>query len=111
MGHMCFLSPSHPFRKKKAWFDGNEEKGRKPRIMTGRRISLALKGFKNDWGKGKKRKGEKSKRKRDDEDKEMWKKRSIFFDLPYWEVTVIHMYCHYINIDFILCSNRFYELV
>ncbi|KAF7150464.1 hypothetical protein RHSIM_Rhsim02G0050400 [Rhododendron simsii] len=87
MGHRCFRSPSHPFRKKKAWFDGKEEKGKKPPIMTGRRISIALKGFKNDWGKGKKRKGGTSKRKRDDEDKQMWKKRSIFFDLPYWEAS------------------------
>ncbi|KAH7852955.1 hypothetical protein Vadar_031437 [Vaccinium darrowii] len=48
--------------------------------MTGKEISVALKDFENDWGKGGKKK-----RKRDIEDKEMWKKRSIFFDLEYWE--------------------------
>ncbi|KAF7152180.1 hypothetical protein RHSIM_Rhsim01G0163400 [Rhododendron simsii] len=80
--HRCFLPPSHPFRKKKSWFDGKEEKGKKPRIMIGKQISETLKDVKNDWGKG----GEgNKKRKRDSEDKQRWKKRSILFDLSYWE--------------------------
>ncbi|XP_058185780.1 uncharacterized protein LOC131303006 [Rhododendron vialii] len=85
MCHRCFLPPSHPFRKKKSWFDGKEEKGKKPRIMTGKDILHALKDFKNDWGKGGNGKEGSKKRKRDSEDKQMWKKRSILFDLSYWE--------------------------
>ncbi|KAK9943329.1 hypothetical protein M0R45_008939 [Rubus argutus] len=103
MGHRKFLSPAHSFREKRSWFDNNVEHGRKPRILTGRNISTALKSFPNDFGKGDKTK----KRKRnenaiddnDDSDNDgdasntdddleellRWKKRSIFFDLPYWE--------------------------
>ncbi|KAH7838941.1 hypothetical protein Vadar_032995 [Vaccinium darrowii] len=40
LGHRRFLPPSHPFCKKKSWFDGKEEKGKKPKIMTGRRASF-----------------------------------------------------------------------
>ena len=105
MGHRKFLPPAHPYREKKAWFDNNVEHGTKPRILTGRKILAALTNFSSDFGKGKK-----SKRKRsdntndyvddgdgdndfinDDDDQEelsRWKKRSIFFDLPYWEVSL-----------------------
>ena len=66
-----------------SWFDGDVEKGSKPRIMTGRRIYDTLENFVNEWGKSSK----KRKRKEDeDEAMMMWKKRSIFFELPYWKV-------------------------
>src|SRR3954469_7641564 len=109
MGHRKFLPPAHPYREKKAWFDNNVEHGTKPRILTGRKIFAMLTNFSNNFGKGKN-----SKRKRsdntndntndyaddgdgdndfinDDDDQEelsRWKKRSIFFDLPYWEVSL-----------------------
>ncbi|KAL5544923.1 hypothetical protein UlMin_008707 [Ulmus minor] len=83
MGHRRFLPPSHTARKKMSWFDGDVEKGSKPRIMTGRRIYDTLENFVNEWGKSSK----KRKRKEDeDEAMMMWKKRSIFFELPYWKV-------------------------
>ncbi|XP_040371992.1 uncharacterized protein LOC112192328 isoform X2 [Rosa chinensis] len=101
MGHRKFLSPTHSYRGKKAWFDNNVEHGRKPRILTGRNISVALRNFPNDFGKGsnKKRKrndnadpysdGEDNDDVNDDYDDQeelsRWKKRSIFFNLPYWE--------------------------
>jgi hypothetical protein len=112
MGHRRFLDPSHPWRKQKTWFDNTVEKGSKPRILTGRNISVILKGFPNVFGKDKNRetkkretkkklnmklnkkiisKKRKSKHNRkDDEQDELlrWKKRSIFFDLPYWEVSI-----------------------
>ena len=84
MGHRCFLPPSHPFRKKKTWFEGKEEKRRNPKIMTGNNIWVSIKDMKNDYGKS----GKKN-RKRDNEPIQTWKKRSIFFELPYWKVIVI----------------------
>ena len=72
-----------------------------PRILTGKNIFLILKDFPNDFekeqikGKSKKRKIDDSSEDEDNEDdnsvkKELsrWKKRSIFFDLPYWEVSI-----------------------
>jgi hypothetical protein len=105
MGHRKFLPPSHSYREKKAWFDNNVEHGRKPKILTGRNISDALKNFPNDFGKGDKKKRKRNDNANDDVDDcdedddannndddqdelSRWKKRSIFFDLPYWEVSV-----------------------
>lgn len=80
MGHRRFLLPTYPYRKKKSWFDGNEEHGKIPRIMTGRNISLEHKDYVNEFGK---EKNGKRKKINDNEELGMWKKRSIFFSLPY----------------------------
>ena len=127
MGHRRFLPPSHPYREKKSLFDGKIEKKGPPRIMTGRRILEELKDFVNQWGKNKKleeendkkrKRGEKQvkkKRKRrvqssnndnvEDIVKKKWRKRSIFFDLPYWKVNnldLVHIILIlYFIIDFI----------
>ncbi|XP_048611476.1 uncharacterized protein LOC125585824 [Brassica napus] len=112
MDHRKGLPPSHSFRGKKKWFDGKAEQGRRGRILTGRDISQNLRNFHNDFGNFKR---SASKRKRvqcsadvgsdsevipseseeDEEEEEevlvdedelsRWKKRSIFFKLPYWE--------------------------
>ena len=109
MGHRKGLPPTHSFRGKKKWFDGKVEQGRRGRILTGRDISQHLRNFHNDFGNFKR---SASKRKmmqgstdlgsdiegmssESDEEEEVlvdedelsrWKKRSIFFKLPYWEV-------------------------
>ncbi|XP_048596428.1 uncharacterized protein LOC106359135 [Brassica napus] len=110
MCHRKGLPPTHSFRGKKKWFDGKTEQGRRGRILSGRDISQHLRNFKNEFGNFK---GSASKRKRlqcsdnlgsdsealsseseEEEDEEVqvdedelsrWKKRSIFFKLPYWE--------------------------
>ena len=52
--------------------------------MTGNNIWVSIKDMENDYGKSGKKK-----RKRDNEPIHTWKKRSIFFELPYWKVIVI----------------------
>lgn len=103
MGHRRFLPPAHSYRRKKSWFDNTIESGRKPRILTGRNILHVLQNFPNYFGKVKKKK-----RKRNDNDTDKsneansadddqnellrWKKRSIFFYLPYWEVYLLSLF-------------------
>ncbi|XP_024013416.1 uncharacterized protein LOC112087769 [Eutrema salsugineum] len=107
MCHRKGLAPTHRYRVKKAWFDGKAEHGNKARILTGQNISQILRNYKNDFRNGK---DKVKKRKRvvsvasdsdsdgvsseseDEEEEEVdedelsrWKKRSIFFRLPYWE--------------------------
>ena len=53
--------------------------------MNGSTIFEHLKDFVNVWGKSK---SKKRKRGCDNDQKEMWKKRSIFFELPYWKVSM-----------------------
>ena len=50
-----------------SWFDGDVEKGRKPRIMTGRRISDTLENFVNKWGNSE---TSKKRKRKEDEDVE-----------------------------------------
>ncbi|XP_013608330.1 PREDICTED: uncharacterized protein LOC106315105 [Brassica oleracea var. oleracea] len=107
MSHRKGLPPTHRYRIKKTWFDGKAEHRRKSRILSGHDISNNLKNYVNNFGNGKK---SGMKRKRTaivDEEKTVedvssesepeeedevnveelsrWKKRSIFFELPYWE--------------------------
>jgi len=92
------LPPGHRYRYKKAWFDNTVEEGNANRIQTGAEIYETLQAFTNDFGrpleKEKKRKRlelEDDERLQEEECEESnelwrWKKRSIFFDLPYWKV-------------------------
>ncbi|XP_010451613.1 PREDICTED: uncharacterized protein LOC104733759 [Camelina sativa] len=97
MGNRKRLRPGHPYRRKKGWFDNTVEVGTANRIQSGAEILESLKDFRNEFGRPLDKKG---KRKRveadvDDassadeyeegDDQWRWKKRSIFFDLPYWK--------------------------
>ena len=94
MGHRRFLEPNHEYRQRKNLFDGTIENRERPQIQTGVQIFDDVQDIINDWGK-KLKKEEKGERKRKRKRKRktmmkkgctMWKKRSIFFDLPYWKV-------------------------
>ncbi|KAG7572325.1 hypothetical protein ISN44_As09g006960 [Arabidopsis suecica] len=97
MGNRKRLPPGHRYRYKKAWFDNTVEEGNANRIKTGAEIYETLQAFWNDFGKPL---DKETKRKRtaleDDgvvEEEECeesndlwrWKRRSIFFELPYWK--------------------------
>ncbi|XP_048623298.1 uncharacterized protein LOC106407492 [Brassica napus] len=113
MCHRKGLPPAHAYRGKKAWFDGKAEHGRKSRILSGHNINQILKNYKNDFGKvqviGRKRKisesvaadtnaddesseSEEEDEPVDEEELSRWKKRSIFFKFPYWEVCFNHYF-------------------
>lgn len=83
MGHRRFLPHNHPYRQKKSWFDGTQEDQDRPRPMTSNVAFQAVKNLKNDFGK----KDRKLKRKKPSMNSTPWKKKSIFFDLPYWDVS------------------------
>jgi hypothetical protein len=78
MGHRRFLDSNHPFRQKGELFDGQEETRGRPKPLTNQEVLNAVNNIHNDWGK--------KKRKRNTKDVPMLKKRSKFFDLPYWGV-------------------------
>ncbi|OAO89364.1 hypothetical protein AXX17_ATUG01290 [Arabidopsis thaliana] len=97
MGNRKRLPPGHRYRYRKAWFDNTVEEGNANRIQTSAEIYETLQAFRNDFGKPL---DKENKRKRTElEDDEVvqeeeceesndlwrWKKRSIFFELPYWK--------------------------
>lgn len=77
MGHRRWLPLRHAFRRKKKIFNGKREFGPAPKDLSGDEVHDMVKDITNEFGK--KRKRTKA------NDKGMWKKKSIFWRLPYWK--------------------------
>ncbi|GJS88485.1 hypothetical protein Tco_0771121 [Tanacetum coccineum] len=76
MGHRRSHPESHPYRKKKKLFDGRVERRKMARLMNGHDTLFRVKDIKTVFGK---------KDKAPKNNKNIWKKKSIFWKLPYWE--------------------------
>ncbi|XP_059297564.1 uncharacterized protein LOC132050351 [Lycium ferocissimum] len=76
LGYRVFLPPDYPFRRYKKSFDGKEDHRSTPTPLSGTEMLEELREFNNVFGKDQK------KRRRVIEGP--CKKRSIFFELPYW---------------------------
>ncbi|XP_019256476.1 PREDICTED: uncharacterized protein LOC109234890 [Nicotiana attenuata] len=74
MDHRVFLPMDHPWRSNKRSFNGKIEFRPPPPLLKGTDVLNSLQNFNNVFGK---------KRKRTNDGP--WKKRSIFFELPYWQ--------------------------
>ena len=105
MGHRRYVPMDHPFWRNKRTFDGKQELECAPEVPSGDEILRQFEGVFRDENAGKtpkppestkkkkeKEKKTKRKRKRNDKKKEelaaveiLWKKKSIFFRLPYWK--------------------------
>ncbi|XP_042472249.1 uncharacterized protein LOC122054895 [Zingiber officinale] len=114
MGHRRFLSPNHPFRQKKKWFNGKKERKGKPRPLNGLEILNAMIDIEKDWGKKKKDVNVNpsgKKRKKQNSSKEMqksiqqWKKKSIFFNLPYWSGLLLRHNLDVMHVEKNVCEN------
>ena len=95
MGHRRFLDKDHRFRKDRVSFDGTQEMEPAPTIPSGKDVIMQTEGFNFCFGKKHAKKTTKRKKgEENEEDLNAWKKRIIFFTLPYWEN---HMLRH--NLD------------
>ena len=74
MGHRRFLPVNHPYRRKTKEFNGNTELGVARRPLDGKGVFMRVKNLKVILGKCAKA-----------PPKNIWKKKSIFWELPYWE--------------------------
>ena len=82
MGHRRFLPIKHPLRRRHAHYDGKADHRTKPRHRCGKMVFEMVKDIKVVFEKGPGSRSVQS----DDERAPMWKKKSIFWELPYWEV-------------------------
>ena len=80
LGHRRFLPSRHPIRKKGKHFKGEADHRKKPRHRTGDDVLDMVKGLKVIFGKGP---GGQSVANDADGCTPMWKKKSMFWDLPY----------------------------
>ncbi|KAH0721554.1 hypothetical protein KY284_006584 [Solanum tuberosum] len=82
-----FLPMDHPWRSNKRSFNGKTEFRPPPPFLKGTDVLNSLHDFENVLGK---------KRKRSNDGP--WKKRSIFFELPYWQHNLL---CHNLDVMYI----------
>jgi hypothetical protein len=95
MGHHRFLRADHPYQKNKKAFDGTIEKYHAPKNHNGEHMFRMVKDLKVVLGKGKgggskktkkaERNAEKNAENNGNENSGLFKKRSLFWNLPYWK--------------------------
>ncbi|CAM8989630.1 unnamed protein product [Rhodiola kirilowii] len=95
MGHHRFLSRHHPYRQKKAAFNGETERGIEPRPASGDEILQKIQNITNRFGKPNAR-----------IESAPWKKRSIFFDLLYWHTLDVRHCIDVMHIEKNICESR-----
>ena len=82
MGHRQFLPVRHQVRRKGKHFKGQADHRTKPKHRTGSDVLEMVKDLEVVFGKGPGSQPVPS----DNGLAPMWKKKSIFWELPYWEV-------------------------
>ncbi|XP_047309914.1 uncharacterized protein LOC124913370 [Impatiens glandulifera] len=97
MGHRRFLDRSHNYRFDLKSFDGEEELRSSPSMLCGSKVLDQLQNIKFDYGKlNKKVTGVFEK---------TWKKKSIFFELPYWKHNLLRHNLDVMHIEKNVCDN------
>ncbi|KAG8497137.1 hypothetical protein CXB51_008384 [Gossypium anomalum] len=117
MGHCRWLDENHKFRFQRTLFDGTEEYRGAPKQTVGSEILFMLKDINFSYGKinqppitqTRRRSRDESDDESDEEDDpneaELWKKRSIFFELPYWEHNILRHNLDVMHIKKNVCEN------
>jgi hypothetical protein len=78
MRHQCYIPMKHLFQNMKDQFNGNTEKRHSPPHLTGQEVYEMVKNVHVILSKQKRTA-------KNNEEDDMWKKQSIFWELPYWK--------------------------
>ncbi|KAG8376021.1 hypothetical protein BUALT_Bualt09G0019600 [Buddleja alternifolia] len=112
MGHRRFLPSGHRFRRDTVSFDGKREIGRAPLLQSGSEVFQELDKYqiltqykKEDMLKRRAGLGDEK------SDEHNWKKRSIFFELPYWEHNLIRHNLNVMHVEKNVCDNILWTLL
>jgi hypothetical protein len=101
MGHRRFVPVKHPLRKKHAHYGKKADRHTKPMHVCGKMVFEMVKDIKVVFGKGAGSRSVCSEGGR----APMWKKKSIFWELPYWEVLEVHNTIDVMHLTKNLCAN------
>ncbi|XP_042437052.1 uncharacterized protein LOC122023018 [Zingiber officinale] len=96
MDHRRFLDLDHPWRRNKSSFNGHTEDRPPPTPLTGVEALRDLSNFKNEFGKTRKKKNDATC---------PWKKKSIFFELPYWQFNLCRHNLDVMHIEKNICDS------
>ncbi|XP_060182958.1 uncharacterized protein LOC132612901 [Lycium barbarum] len=114
IGHRRFLGRNHKFRLMRHRFDGNVEERTPPKKLSGSDILQQVKDISVTFGRQAELSG---KRKRNGKGSvgegatQQWRKKSIFFDLPYWEFNSLRHNLDVMHIEKNVFDNIIYSLL
>ncbi|XP_025675671.1 uncharacterized protein [Arachis hypogaea] len=106
MGHRRFLNQAHKFRQDQVRFDGQVENRDPPKMLSGTDILMQQSYIHVSYGKvpnvigHKRRSGEDA-----NQFDSNWKKKSVFFELPYWEDNMLRHNLDVMHIEKNVCDN------
>jgi hypothetical protein len=98
MGHSRYIPMKHQFQNMKDQFNGKIKKRRPPPHLIGHEVYEMVKDVHALHGK-RKRAGKNT------EEDDMWKKQSIFWELPYWKDLDIHHLIDVMHVEMIVCVS------
>nr|XP_004516691.1 uncharacterized protein LOC101514781 [Cicer arietinum] len=95
VGHRKFLKSNHPYRKLRKAFNGHQEHEISQKALTGEQVYQRVKDINVIFGKNQKQTSEKN----------IWKKKSVFFDLPYWSSLDVRHCLHVMHVEKNVCDS------
>nr|KYP46553.1 hypothetical protein KK1_031844 [Cajanus cajan] len=114
MGHRRFLNQRHKFRLVRSRFKGNVENRNPPLAITGMDVLQQVENLNVVFGKqpeeevrGKRKQGERHTK----VTTMQWRKKSIFFELPYWVNNLLHHNLDVMHIEKNVCDNVIFTLL
>nr|XP_009772602.1 PREDICTED: uncharacterized protein LOC104222960 [Nicotiana sylvestris] len=114
MGNRRFLESGHRFRLQRVHFNGKIEQREPPIALSGSDILKQMEGINNSFEKvpESNAKGKRTRGKIIAEDGlKQWRKRSTFFDLPYWKSKLLRHNLDLMHIEKNVCENVIYTLL
>ena len=102
MGHRRFLPLNHPLRKKEKHFKREPETRAKPMFRDGKHVFLMIKDVCVVFGKGR---GSQQVSNDENGRAPIWKKKSILWELTYWEVLKVRNAIDVMHLTKNLCVN------
>jgi hypothetical protein len=98
MGDQCYIPIKHQFQSMKDQFNGNIEKRRPPPHFTDHNVHEMVKDVHVFLGKRKRTE-------KNTEEDDIWKKQSIFLELPYWKDLDIYHSIDVMHVEKNVCES------
>ncbi|XP_025680353.1 uncharacterized protein [Arachis hypogaea] len=112
MGHRRFLNQGHKYRLDRNRFDGQVEGRDPPKKLSGTDVLRQQSNVHVSFGKSSSVTSKKRRNGQDaDEDDSHWKKKSVFFDLPYWEDQMLRHNLDVMHIEKNVCDNVVFTIL
>ena len=100
MGHRRFLPRTHKWRRNKCLFNNKEDNGEAPVALTGEQVLRELDSIQHaPFGRSNKRKRPETNCWHN------WRKKSVFFQLPYWKHLLVRHNLDVMHIEKNICDS------